>query len=154
MDRQPAVYRERAPELLDEAGREVATDQRLREGRVVVEKWPTGAVDNDPRQRLIEGRMGRAVPLDAVAISQRFAKRLTEDDADILDGVVGVDVMVSSCFHHESNPAMPGEGVQHVIEERDAGGDVHGGGVVEVYCQRDVGLAGLACDRGGSCRHV
>ena len=53
-----------------------------------------------------------------------WATRRAEHDADILGGVVEVDVQVALGADREVEQAVAGEGGQHVVEEADAGGNV------------------------------
>ena len=48
-------------------------------------------------------------------------KRLAQGQADVLDGVVPVDVEVAAGPHREVEPAVLGEEREHVVEEADAG---------------------------------
>ena len=51
-------------------------------------------------------------------------ERLAERDADVLDRVVRVDVQVALRLHVEVEHAVPRDLVQHVVEERHAGGEL------------------------------
>ena len=73
--------------------------------------------------------------------------RLAERDADILGGVVVVDVQVALGLHGEIDAGMPRQQVQHVVEEADSGGDGGRAGAVEIDRDLDVGLLGGALDR-------
>jgi hypothetical protein len=50
-----------------------------------------------------------------------LAKRLAERDADVLDGVVGVDVQVALRLDVEVEHAVARHLVEHVLEKRHAG---------------------------------
>ena len=67
-------------------------------------------------------------------------------DADVLDGVVRVDVEVAAGPQREVEPAVVGEEHEHVVEEPDAGVDVGDSLAVEVQRDGDVGLVGRALD--------
>ena len=71
-------------------------------------------------------------------------KRLAEDDADVLGGVVLVDMEVALGLDGEVDEAVAGDLLEHVVEEADAGRDLGTAGAVEVDADRDVGLLGLA----------
>ena len=53
-----------------------------------------------------------------------FEHRLAEHDADVLDGVVLVDVEIAGRLQRQIEAAVAREQLQHVIEETDAGADV------------------------------
>ena len=66
------------------------------------------------------------------------AKRLAEHDADILGGVVEVDMQVALGLDLEVEQRVPGEGGQHVVEEADPGRDPRLAGAVEVEPDGDL----------------
>ena len=74
---------------------------------------------------------------------------MLEDDRGVLDGVVRVDVGVALGLHGEVDQRVPGERVEHVVVEPDAGGDVGAAGAVEVDLDEDLGLLGLPLDACG-----
>ena len=74
----------------------------------------------------------------------RAAGGLAEDDADILHRVVKVDVKVTLGFDLEVERAVATEGVQHVIQETDTGGDAGLARPIQVDPDGDFRLAGLA----------
>ena len=51
-------------------------------------------------------------------------EQLPEHDANVFDGVVLIDVQVAIGAQGEVESAVPGEQLEHVIEEADAGGDL------------------------------
>jgi hypothetical protein len=61
------------------------------------------------------------VKQDALFIADRFAERLPEGDADVFHRVVSIDVQVSLGFDIKIYLAMPGNLIQHMLEEREAG---------------------------------
>ena len=73
-----------------------------------------------------------------------WATALAEHDADILGGVMEVDVQVALGAHGQVEQAVAGEGGEHVVEEADAGGDVRLPRPVEIQGQGDVGFGGPA----------
>ena len=76
-----------------EVGRHPAPLHRVGHGQV--EEAAAGDVDHRARQRLVERRVGRAVARDAAAVAERGAQAFAEHDADVLDGVMEVDVGVA-----------------------------------------------------------
>ena len=78
--------------------------------------------------------------------AERLLHRLAERDADILGGVVVVDVEVADRLHGQVDARMPGQQIEHMIEKADPGRDVGHARPVEVHRHLDIGLLGLALD--------
>ncbi len=78
-------------------------------------------VDGDAGERLVDRDLRVTEPLDAGAVAPRLGERLPERDADVLDGVVLVDLQVAVGVDGQVEPAVPAELVEHVVEERHAG---------------------------------
>ena len=95
-------------------------------------------------ERLVERHVSMPEAPDPFLAAQCLRDRLSDRDADVLDGVVGVDVQVALRGHVEVDHAVPRSLVEHVVEERHAGGELRLAGPVEVQRHRDVGLGGLA----------
>ena len=113
-----------------------------------------GHVDDGLHQRLVERHGGVAEPADADLVAERLAQRLAEHDRGVLDGVVGVDVGVALGLDRQVDQRVPGERVEHVVVEADAGGDVGAAGAVEVELDEDLRLLGLPLDPGGPAHRV
>ena len=62
---------------------------------VDMRRGPAGEVDDDPRQRLVERRVGMGEALDAAPFAQRLVERLAERQRGVLDGVVVVDLEIA-----------------------------------------------------------
>ena len=105
-------------------------------GDVELEPRAPGEIDDDARQRLVERHVGVAVARDALLVAERLGQRLAERDADVLDGVVRVDVQVALGLDLEVDHAVPRDLVEHVVEERHAGGELGPAGAVEVDARR------------------
>ena len=73
--------------------------------------------------------------------------RLAEHDADVLDGVMLVDVEVALGVHRQVHDAVPGHQLQHVVQEADAGPHVVAPRPVQVEPDRDGRLAGAPVDQ-------
>ena len=54
-------------------------------------------------------------------VAQRLRKGLADGDADILHGVMAVDVQVTGGFDVQIEAAMTGDLIEHVVEETDTG---------------------------------
>ena len=101
-------------------------------GTFITRPGAAGEIDHHPRQRLVERHVGVAVADQAALVADRLADRLAEGDADVLDGVVAVDVQVALGLDLEIDQAVAGDLLEHVVEEADAGGELGGAGAVEV----------------------
>jgi hypothetical protein len=81
-------------------------------------------------------------------LSPSPGQRLAEGDADILDGVVGVDVQVAVGLNFEVDQAVPGNLLEHVIEKGDTGGEAALAAAIEVQANGD---PGFECIPGNFC---
>ena len=84
---------------------------------------------------------------DALHVAERLLHRLAERDADILGGVVVVDVQVALGLDRDVDARVARQQIEHVVEEADAGRDVRDALAVEIDRDLDVGLLGGALDR-------
>src|SRR4051794_33134036 len=107
-------------------------------------------VDHDAGQRLVHRHVDGGVAGDARHRAKRLLYRLAERDADILSGVVVIDVEVAHGLDADVDPRMPRQQVQHMVEKADPGRDLGHAGAVKVYRNLDIGLFGLALDRGAT----
>ena len=152
VEREAAVLGEGLEELAEQLGVEIA-DLVAAEGDLPDEIGPAGDVDRAAGQRLVHRQVDVAIAGDAGAVAQRLAKRLAERDADILGGVVLVDVEVALRRDADVDQAVARELLQHVVEEADAGRDLGLARAVEGDGDDDVGLLGLprdlCCAHGG-----
>ncbi len=149
MQRDQPVHGQRAEELLEQLGVHRA-DLVAREVHVPGEERPAGEIDRGLGQRLVHRHQRLAEPPDAALLAERAGQRLAEHDADILGGVVEIDMRSPVAFTARSNSAVAGERGQHVVEEADAGRDLGAAGSVEIERQLDRGLGGRAVDRRGA----
>ena len=81
-------------------------------------------------------------------VAERLGNRLADDDAGIFGGVVEIDVQIALGLERDVDQRVAGQLLQHVIEKADAGRDVVGARAVEIDGRGDLGLLGLARDRG------
>ena len=91
--------------------------------------------------------MDVGITSDALHVAERLFHRLPERDADILGGVVVIDVQVALGLDREVDAGMARQEFEHVVEKADAGRDRRNAGPVEVDRDLDVGLLGAAPDR-------
>ena len=87
-------------------------------------------------------------------LAERLIERLAEGDADVLGGVVLVDVQVALGAHGQVEARVARQAVEHVVEEADAGGDVAVTRAVQVEHDLDAALARLAADVSGARRQA
>ena len=85
------------------------------------ERRPAGEVDGDLGQALVHRDDGPAVAVDAALVAEGLLEGLAEDDADVFDGVVGVDLQIALGLDLQIDQAVAAEQVEHVVEEPDAG---------------------------------
>ena len=114
---------------------------------------PAGQVDDRPRQRLVQRRVGRAEARDAAPFPERLIERLAERQRAVLDRVVIVDLEVALASQGQVEARVPGERAEHVIEEADAGCDLGLAAAVEAEVDLDRRLQGLAADRRAARAH-
>ncbi len=129
-------------------------DQRTRVFDVVFQARPTRQVDDDARQRLVQRHVGMAVAAHAALVAECLVERLSERDADIFDRVMRVDVQVAVGLDHQVDQAVARHLIEHVVEERDAGGEIRRAGAVQVDLDLNLRLASVAGDAGDACWHV
>ena len=72
-------------------------------------------VDHHARQRFVERHIGVAVTAYAILGAERLDEGLAERDADVLDGVMRVDVQIAPGFDFEVERAMARDLIEHVI---------------------------------------
>ena len=95
------------------------------EAHVVGEIGPARDVERHLDERLVEGQGDRREAPDARLVPECLGQRLAEHDADVLHGVVGVDMEVARGLDREVEPSVASELGEHVVEERDPGLDLH-----------------------------
>src|SRR5262249_13968710 len=103
-----------------------------------------GQIDHRARQRLVQREVEAAGAGDALPITQGLVDGVPERDPGVLDGVVLVDLQIALAADLGVEGAVPGERVQHVIEEGDAGRDLRVTAAVQVDRDLDLGLLRLA----------
>ncbi len=143
VQRDAGILRQRMEELAHQLGVEGA-DLRRREGDVPHQIRPSRHVDRGARQRLVHGEVDRGITHDAAPLAERLRQRLADRDAGVLDRVVVVDMQVALGLDRHVDQRMPGELVEHMVEEADAGGHVGLAGAVNIERDRNFGLLRLA----------
>ena len=107
VQREQRVHREGAEELLEQLGIHLA-DLGPLERHVPGEERPAGDVDRRLRQRLVHRHQRVAEAADAALVAERLGDRAAEHDADILGGVVEVDMQVALRAHRRGRTARAG----------------------------------------------
>ena len=151
MQSNQGVGGESAEKLLEQLGIHLA-DPGLGEGHGPGEKRTAGNVDGSLGQSLVHRHHSMAETSNAALVAKRLGHGAAEDNADILGGVVEIDVEVTLGANRQIEQRMTGERRQHVVEKTDASVDVGTAGAIEIEGQSDVGLRGGAGD-GGAAGH-
>ncbi len=107
VQRDHRVERQRAEELLEQFGVHVA-DLGAFEIDVPGQERAAGDVDRGLGQRLIHRDQRVAEPADAALVAERLGEGRAEDDADVLGGVVEVDMQVALGADRQVEQAVPG----------------------------------------------
>ena len=102
----------------------------------------------DARQRLVHRHVHVGIAGDAAHVAERLLHRLAERDADVLGGVVVVDMQVALGLDGQVDARMARQQIEHVVEEADAGRNRRCAGAVEIDRDLDVGFLGGALDAG------
>ncbi|MNC17940.1 hypothetical protein D3C75_658330 [compost metagenome] len=123
-----------------------AADRGAGEGHVHLQAWAAGEVDHHARQRLVQRHVGVAVADDALLVADGLGEGLADGDADILDGMVVVDVQVALALDVQVDQPVAGDLVEHVLEEGYT--DVESGlaGAIQIDGNLDLGFQGIALD--------
>src|SRR5688572_14841775 len=140
-------------EALEEFMRQLAvesTDHAALEGHVHDEARAAGKIDDHAGQGFVQRYIGMAIAADALLVAHRLVHSLAQRDADILHRMVPVDMQVPLGLDIQVDEAMPGDLVQHMVEETYARGELRLAGAVQVDPDGDLGFRGVAGDFGGT----
>src|SRR5258706_15475810 len=144
-------------ETLEELVREVHVEIAHAGAPVVdvpLEPRAPGKIHDGARQGLVERDVSMAVAADSLLVAQRLGDRHAERDADLLAGVVRVDLQVAFRLHFQVERSVARDLVEHVVEERDAGGKARLAAPVEVEGDPHLGLPCIALDFGLAHRSI
>src|SRR5262249_30639746 len=114
-------HRETSPEFFDETRGEIGADHGLGHGRFEVKKRAPRDIDDDAGKRLVERGIRVAVTGDAGTVGERLPGGESDRDPDVLDRVVRVHRRVALAGDIEIETSVATEGVEHVVEEGNAG---------------------------------
>lgn len=128
------VRRDRLPEDFHELRVELP-DFLRREFEVVDEPVTAAQIEGGCDECVFHRQRHRTVADDSGFVPERLTNRLSQDDAGVFDGVMGIHIQIPVAMDRQIKQAMLGEQCQHVIEEPDAGLDLRLPGAVEVQGQ-------------------
>ena len=97
-------------------------------------------------RRLVHRHHEVAGAVDAALGAERRRDRFAERDADVLDGVMLVDIEIAGRLHFQVESAMPRDEIEHVIEKPDAGVVVVAALAVERQRHLDLRFRGAPID--------
>ncbi len=80
----------------------------------------------------------------ALLVADGLGEGLAEGDADVLDGVVVVDVQVAVALDVEVDQPVTGDLVEHVLQEGHADGEARLAGAIQIDGDLDLGFQGVA----------
>ena len=101
-------------------------------------------IERAQNQRLVHRKDPAAVADDPLLVTDGLRYRLAENDADVLDRVVVVDLKIAVAFYGQVEQAVPGESVQHVVEEPYARVDLRDSAPVQIQLDLDARLRGVS----------
>jgi hypothetical protein len=101
-------------------------------------------INDGIHKRFIHRYTSLPEPEYAPFISQSFGKSLPKDNADILNGMMCIDMKVTLGKNFEIKQAVAAEGRQHMVEKANSRGYVCFPGAIQVNLQRNVSFTGLS----------
>ena len=125
-------------------GRQLA-DAVAREFAIKAERSTPGQVERDPRLALVH-RQQEAITPDTVLVAERLAQGRAETDGDVFHRMVLIDLEIPVTAEPETEAAVLGDLLEHVIEKADAGRYGRVARRIEIDCRLDASLAGVSHD--------
>ena len=107
----------------------------------------SGQVDRNPRLAFVHRQQEPVTP-DTVLVAERLAQGCAEADCDVLHGMVFIHLEVPAAGKFESESAVLGDLLEHVVEKADAGRDRRVTRRVEIDCRLDTRFGRVPRDRG------
>ena len=83
-----------------------------------------GQIEGHLDERLVEWVEAAGEAADARLVAERLHERPGRGDGDVFDRVMCIDVQIASCRDAQVEATMLADLVEHVVVERDAGGDL------------------------------
>ena len=129
-----AACAERAKEILHQLGLEIA---HARGGDFVAADAirAAGKIERGGGEAIVHRHEEISGAQDAALRAERLFHRFAERDADVLDGVVLIDVEIAARREVEIERAVAGDLFEHVVEETNARGDAGFALAVEIQAQ-------------------
>ena len=106
----------------------------------------TGKINDNTRQGLIKRHIGMAVAAQPFFVAQRFAQRLTEGNADILDRMMRIDMQITFGLNLKINQPMASHLLKHVIKKRNPRREPALTGPIKVQANPDLGFKGVSAN--------
>ena len=131
--------REPFEEIVDQLGLQIA-DAHDAHGEVYRGVGAATEIDRGHRQRLVHRHDEVAGAIDSAPVAQSRRDRFAEGYADVLDGMMLIDVEIAGRGESQIERAVPGDQFEHVIEEANAGADPVPAVAVEIDRHRDTRL--------------
>ena len=122
MQSHPGVHRKGVEPFPHQFGVEGA-DLVAREIDLEHQHRPARNVDDDARQRLVHRHVDRGIAGDAGHRAERLLHRLAQRNADVFGRVVMIDMEIAVGLDRDVDARMPGQQIEHMVEEADARGD-------------------------------
>ena len=119
---------------------------------VKLKYWAAREVDHHSGEGLIEWDIGMAVAGHPLLVANCLCKGLAQADANVLNGVMGVDFKVTLGADDEIDHAMARNLIEHVIEKCDTGIQLALAGAIELDFHANLRLRSVALDVCGSHR--
>ncbi len=120
----------------------------------ILQTRPPRTVERHPRQGFIQRHIGMTVTANPAFIAQRLLDCLAQGNADVLDGMMGVDMQIALGFDLKINQAMSGDLIEHVVEKRQATSKFGVSSTVQIDLNLNPGFQGIALDCCDACRHA
>ena len=99
----------------------ISEGEALGHGNIPEDERSARQVERDVDESLVDGVAAAGETPDTSLVAERLPNRLAEGDADVLDGVMGVDREVALRPDGQVEAAVAPHLVEHVIEERNSG---------------------------------
>ncbi len=140
MERQHPMHGQRAEKFFEQLRGKCARMEKREGGEIGCsqgQERPAAHVDRRLRQCLVHRHQGKSVAANAFFIAEGLLHRLAEADADVLYGVVEVDLSIATGMHLEIKEPMAGKKLEHMVEEGNARPDLASSGAVQAEQEGD-----------------
>jgi hypothetical protein len=86
-----------------------------------------------------------AIPSDTALVANGLVKRLTQDNAHVLNHVVRVNLEVAGGLDMNINHSVTRYLREHMVKKWQTGSKMAIAGAIEIYAQDDLGFARISC---------